>query len=191
MNFRASPFFVTCLLMASASAFAVPDGTPLSRAESLFVETWTSGYVEARCGPNIEAFVDLLEKRGIPLDQAEVVEITNGGSSMFGMINAERGRTSNPDSTDEQNWYHHVVLLMDGHILDFDFTGEPTILPAHEYFEQMFLDEIPNPSRAFLRVGRDDKLSDYKLKLFPADRYTKSGGRENPTELRLHEFLSR
>jgi hypothetical protein len=160
--------------------------------EAVFVRAWSTDYTENRCGPNIEKFVTRLAREGVALEKAEVVEITNLGGSLFGMLNAERGRTDNPRfTTEERNWYHHVVLLADGYIFDFDFMDQPTVLPVAEYFEQMFLEEIPNPYPPTDYIGRETKLKEYEVKLYPAEKYTTRGGRDQFEKFRLGEFLER
>jgi hypothetical protein len=179
------------LLGAAFSLSSVTTGYADFRdIEAVFVRAWDTDYTENRCGPNIEQFVARLQREGISIEGAEVVEITNTGGSLFGMLNAERSRTDNPRfSTQERNWFHHVVLLAEGHVFDFDFMDQPTVLPVAEYFERMFLDEIPHPYPPTDYVGRETKLEAYELKLFPAAAYIQRGGRDDFEKIRLGEFL--
>jgi hypothetical protein len=117
-------------------------------------------------------------KDGINLANANIVEITNAGFSVFGMVNVEQARESgrrNPDPTSlwrnlpgERNWYHHVVLEMDGFIFDYDFTNSPTVLSKKQYFDSMFFNELRSNQGGDFYVGREEKMKDYRIEFYDA-----------------------
>jgi hypothetical protein len=180
---------VVLFILSSVAPAVAGD---LRVAEEVIARAWNTDYEERFCGPNIERLVGRFKDAGLSLDSAEVLEIENAGGSMFGMVNAERARTGNSRRpTDEKNWYHHVILVYEGHVFDFDFMSEPTVLPKAEYFEQMFLDENAPPEFPFYRIGRDTKLDGYKFKVRPATSYTRGGSRDTVEEMSFRDYLDR
>lgn len=93
---------------------------------------------------------------------------------MFGMVNAlearEGGRLIFPAQVwpsrlpGENYWFHHVDLLVDGKVLDYDFTNQPKILLLKEYLNAMFI-----PSDRLGDVNyKTSKMKLSKLSTFPA-----------------------
>ncbi len=169
----------------------------------LLKQTFTTHYESGRCGQNILRLLSSADKNGINLGNANIVEITNGGYSVFGLVNVEQARESgrrNPDVNSpfrnlpgERNWYHHVVLEMDGFIFDFDFTNSPTVLSKTQYFELMFLKELTQAQGGNFYVGRDEKMKDYKIEFYDAiDGLRASENRTvgpKKTKMNLREYL--
>jgi len=155
--------YLLCLILGlfSYSSFANPD----YYLEKEFKSTFSTHYVEGRCGDNILGLLSRAESKGIKIENARILEITNKGFSLFGLINAEFVRQSNR-APSENNWYHHVVLEQDGYIFDFDFGNAPTISTVKEYFEKMFLNDIKQKYGHY--VGREEKLKTYEILERPA-----------------------
>ena len=169
MNYLKKTIIVTLLLITSNLLASVQDLT------KIFETNFDKHYSYGRCGDNIMRLLAAARKEGIALYSAQIVEIENGGFSVFGMVNAEWVRESgklNPLREDggrrnlpgERNWYHHVVLEMDGYIFDYDFGNEPMILTKQEYFSKMFLDEVREGYGTFY-VGAEEKKKTYKITL--------------------------
>jgi hypothetical protein len=147
---------------------------------ALFNRTFTTNYVSGRCGENILRLVTDADRAGINFYNAKIIQLENKGFSVFGMLNVEMARESgrlNPaypaSSTfrnlpGERNWYHHVVLEMDGLIFDYDFGNAPKIIPVADYFEQMFLKEKTKAEGGEFYVGREEKLKTYKINIIDA-----------------------
>ena len=189
-----------------ALLFSMPvqaDPRTLSQLRTLFSDHFYSGYTEGRCGENILQFLELSRRNRLDLSQAQVLVIENKGYSVFGMVNVEKAREAGSAirptpsraplrEVGERNWYHHVVLVYDGHVFDFDFTNEPTVTTVSTYFESMFLDEDQKPGRGFY-VGRDEKMKDYQLEIHLGADYYASATRTppKPTQLRLGDYLAR
>jgi hypothetical protein len=166
-----SALFILAYSLSSLAA----DLAGISR---IFSNTfWTSHYEERYCGKNIEKLVKKSMDARLDLRDAYIVEITDPVGRMFGMVNAlqarESGRLIEPARTSparhpgESNWYFHAVLLVNGRIMDYDFTNQPTILPLNHYLHQMF---IPATKQTDLTY-KQSKMKGFKLVLFPAEDY--------------------
>jgi hypothetical protein len=155
--------FLFCLFTGifSLNTFANPD----YYLEKEFKSIFSAQYTEGRCGDNILGLLSRAETKGIKIESARILEITNKGFSLFGLINAEFARQSNR-APSEKNWYHHVVLEQDGYIFDFDFGNMPTIGTVKEYFEKMFLNDVKKEHGHY--VGREEKLKTYEILERPA-----------------------
>jgi hypothetical protein len=193
------------LALSAALFFSIPqlasaDSARSRSLEANFKTSYFSAYEEGRCGDNILGF--LTANRGLGLTDAKVLMIENKGYSVFGMLNVERAREAGgmirPQPArapfrkeGEKNWYHHVVLLFEGRIYDFDFTNEPVVLPVAQYFEEMFLDEEPQPGYGGFYVGRDDKLNEYQIEVINGADALDRGRNGNPVtrKFKLGEFL--
>jgi hypothetical protein len=182
-------------LSAASPSWASP--AILKKLTGLFEANFAKGYTPGRCGQNIQLFARTAKNSGLDISSGYIVEIVNRGSSLFGMVNAELARESGRASGEtrlpgESNWEYHAILMYDGRIFDFDFTNEPSVLPASDYFERMFLDENPRPTGGFY-IGRQTKLDEYELTLVTvADFYRKLEDRQHrPQEqnLSLRKFL--
>lgn len=138
---------------------------------------WTSHYQERFCGRNIEGLVQKAIDARLDLSNAQILQITDPHGSMFGMVQAvvarESGRLIEPARTlpkrnpGVMNWYFHVVLMVEGKILDYDFTNQPRILSLNQYMNEMFIpaDKMTN------KKWKIDKMKSYRLKSFPAEDY--------------------
>ena len=138
---------------------------------------WTDHYEARYCGKNIEKLVKKAMDQNLDLSGAEIIQITDSSGFMFGMVNAllarEGGsyiepRQTNPTLTPgESNWYFHVVLKVEGKILDYDFTNEARILAEKKYFLEMF---IPKDEQSDAEY-RAFKMKGYKITTYPAEEY--------------------
>lgn len=138
---------------------------------------WTSHYEERFCGKNIQKLVRKSMDERLDLSDAYIVEITDVSGYKFGMVNAlqarEGGRLITPARTKpdrhpgEKNWYFHAVLLVNGKVMDYDFTNWPTILPFDQYMTQMFIPADKHKDAKFKMY----KMKGYKVTLFPAEDY--------------------
>lgn len=89
------------------------------------------------------------------------------------MVNAfearERGRlivpsrTSPARSPGDMNWFHHVVLYVDGKVMDYDFGNEASVTGIKEYLKRMFVPKT--------RPELISKLKGYEVEAYPAEDY--------------------
>lgn len=192
--------FVFLLLFINNVSFAQKNPELLRQ----FKNDFKKHYVENQCGSNILGFLRRAESKGVKVQNAHILEITNKGFSLFGLINAEFARESgrlNPDSDNdgfrnlpgETNWYHHVVLEMDGEIYDFDFGNNPVVVPVKAYFEKMFLNDKKTSEGGERYIGRDEKLKTYEILVRPGLEtiHARSENRQSPVKetLRLQDYL--
>jgi hypothetical protein len=144
-------------------------------AKEIFVDSFDHIYEQGRCGDNIQRLVQIYQKSGIDLSDSKIIEITNQGLSVFGLVNVEFARGAGHlafnetlgkevRSPGEKNWYHHVVLLHDGKIYDFDFGNYPSVLSPGDYFTKMFFQELLSGYGTFY-VGEREKRKNYQLLL--------------------------
>ena len=173
--------------------------------EKLFKSDFKKNYIQNQCGSNILNFLKRAETSGLNLYNANILEISNKGFSLFGLINAEFARESgrlNPNSSQdgirqlpgESNWYHHVVLELDGEIYDFDFGNQPSVLSKELYFEKMFLNDKKKSEGGEHYIGREEKLKTYEILERPGLDTLKAREerRSSPVSktLRLKEYLN-
>lgn len=186
----------------SMNAFALKDPALFSQ----FKSDYQNHYREAQCGPNIMGFVRRAESKGHKLYNANIIEISNTGYSLFGLVNAEFARKAgrvNPNYArdglshlpGEKNWQHHIILEMDGYIYDFDFDNYPNILPVKAYFEKMFLTDKKKSEGGDHYVGREEKLKSYEIIIRPAlETIRLSDERKKlpePETMRLQDYLKK
>lgn len=82
-----------------------------------------------RCGWNIFNYLQNLKNDGQPVEGKVLIL----RPSIWGSFIA--GGKMPPDN---KAWLYHVVLVVNGRILDFDFQGRMNFLPQSQYFEEMF-----------------------------------------------------
>jgi hypothetical protein len=138
---------------------------------------WSAHYEERFCGKNIEKLITKSMELNLDLSNAEIVQITDSSGYMFGMVNALQAREGGPyiqprrsspsNMPGEKNWYFHVVLKVEGKILDYDFTNGPRILSMKEYMLEMFVLKTKHGDKAHI----NNKLKGYKFTTYPAEDY--------------------
>lgn len=159
---------IVFLLISSFAAVAS------SEMVNLFTKSFYTHYESGRCGDNIIGLLSEAHEQGIDISKARILEISNKGYSVFGLLNVEFARESgrrNPDYPNsglanlpgERNWYHHVVLEHNGLIFDFDFGNTPSVVSVADYFEKMFLIEKKREEGGNFYVGREEKLNKYAI----------------------------
>ena len=135
----------------------------------IFSDRYFNHYEAGKCGLHLLVFIKKLNQEDLSLEGVSLVEISNKGFSVFGMVNVEKARVKRFDkpAVDERNWYHHVIAVdTDGTVYDFDFSIEPSPLAFAEYVETMFLDEpeCETPAYGKFCAGREEKLKNYQLR---------------------------
>lgn len=175
-------------LLFHSLAFADPE------LIKMFKDSYTSNYVEGRCGDNITGLATRANEKRLNLNQANVLIIENKGGSLMGMVNVEfarnRGRNGSPGY---MNWFHHVVLEKDGLIYDYDFGSSPQVVKVNQYFDKMFLSDKKGVGSSIDYVNPEEKLKDYEVEILPAidmlnarrDRVKSPDGKK----MRLREYL--
>jgi hypothetical protein len=159
--------------------------------KEIFYDHFYNTYVQAECGNNARRLAQAIASHDNLADYF-VVELTNEGGSVFGMVNAEsaRGQRFQRPEAIEANWYFHVFLVhKNGIVYDFDFGIMPRTPHFTEYIREMFLDEpeCRNPNMGDFCVGEERKLKEYQLKWFRADRFLANGENESFIEDNLAE----
>jgi hypothetical protein len=192
----------TLLISAFISLQSYAQTTPFLLGH--FKADYKKHYVENQCGSNILGFLGRAESKGKKVYNANILEISNKGYSLFGLINVEFAREKgrlNPNSSldgirnlpGETNWYHHVVLELDGYIYDFDFDNYPVVLPVRDYFEKMFLNDKKISEGGDRYIGRDEKLTTYEIIVRPGIETVRSRSEniKSPEgeKFRLGEYL--
>jgi hypothetical protein len=193
-------FILLILLSFSLLSFAQTEPVLYRQFKTEFHKN----YVQNQCGSNILGFLSRAESQGQRVYNAHILEITNKGFSLFGLINAEFARGAgrfNPNQANdgirnlpgETNWYHHVVLELDGYIYDFDFDNYPVVLPVKAYFEKMFLNDIKKSEGGDQYIGRDEKLKTYEVLIRPGIDTLRAREDRQPSPvsdvLRLQDYL--
>lgn len=159
--------------------FSEPSfGADLKEISNLFKNTfWNSHYEEGKCGVNVETLVRKSMDNHLDLSGAQILEIKDESGRMFGLVSAlvarEGGRFILPRQTSPtrqvgpKNWYFHAVLLVNGHILDYDFTNEARILPLKDYLSEMFIPVNQRKNKDFIMR----EMKGYEITSYPAEDY--------------------
>ena len=149
---------------------------------SVFEKNYYDSYREGKCGLNVLNFFERLESTGEDVRSLSLVYIVNKGSTVFGMVNAEKARTKlhGKLTTEEKNWYHHQFAIdRNGTVYDFDYLNYPRPLSLNKYVEDMYLNENEclTPKAAEFCAGRNNKLRDYYVNLTEAREVLEGNGR--------------
>lgn len=174
------------LLVVASTYSARAQEQSVSQTARIFVQAWNADYKPTECGDNIGRLLKRLESHGIDLSHARVLVILPVYDGL--LVNAERARIAKVGVTTEVNWYHHVILELDGQILDFDFMDRPTVVPVAKYFNEMFFNEINPPFYPHLLVGLAEKLK-YKVEIYQASDYLKSGAKSPIARTNLGKYV--
>lgn len=170
--------------------------------DQIFASTFYSGYRSGYCGDNVMNLIKRANQDGVDVSRAKIVTIVNKGFTVFGMVNAEYVRNTGKllakptaeglkFAPGESNWYHHVILELDGEIYDFDFGNVPLVADAQAYFDKMFLEEKTVAQGGKFYAGAEKKLADYEITLLSAQDYLKAVRNPNPVKMTLKDFLKR
>lgn len=167
-------FFLILLLQTTQLGFTAD----LKGLRTLYQEHfWNEQiYRERECGPNTIRFLKLAHSKKIDLTGAKIVEIHDKGlSSLEGAhpyVAREEGKLITPEpatppnfEVGEAEWFHHVIAVVDDHVIDFDYTNEAKIVPIRDYFFHMFLD----PKYKHDLKKASETLGRYHLKGYFAD----------------------
>ncbi|MEY4630996.1 MAG: hypothetical protein RIQ81_1116, partial [Pseudomonadota bacterium] len=137
----------------------------------LFKDHFHNHYEPRRCGQNAMAFIRAADRQLGAAGSLQLVTIEDTGFSNLGMVSAEHARRSDrPGQVEDMNWYFHAFVVdHNGLVYDFDFGGEPTIVPLDSYLQEMFVEDnecsLPSGQRSAARscVPREARLNEYKL----------------------------
>lgn len=151
--------------VASISARAAD----LPRLRAHFEETFASHYEPRLCGKNIARLIESAGEEAIDLEDAYFLKIE---SESFWQLQAFSPRGYAPGK--RQPWSFHVVLVADGFVFDYDFTNRPRVLPADDYFFEMFVPQGPTdlPQYRFEKTIRET----YALSFYDAREILKNAG---------------
>jgi hypothetical protein len=132
----------------------------------IFKESYTTNYIEGRCGDNIKGLVNRANAKRINLNQANILIIENKGFTLMGMLNVEYARGSRRDGKPgPTNWFHHVILEKEGLIYDYDYGSAPQVASVKTYFEKMFLSDKRGEGSNIDYVNPEDKLNEYEVEI--------------------------
>jgi len=168
------------MLPGNAYAFDLKD---------LFKDHFHNHYEPRRCGQNAIAFIKAADRQLAAAPSLQLVTIEDTGFSNFGMISAEHARRSDrPGQVEDINWYFHAFVVdRKGLVYDFDFGGEPTIVPLKSYLQKMFVEDnecnLPFGQQSAARscVPSETRLTDYKLTVISGEDIVE----ERETEKRI------
>lgn len=176
------------LLASGASAT-----TAFSSLEELFRKHYYEEYTPRHCRDNSICFAQAALENDL-VERLLLIEVTNKGFSVFGMVNAEHARDTRhgEPAVDENNWHYHVFTMdEEGMVYDLDYDIRPNVVHADIYFEQMWLNETEcNGHRGFgeFCAGRDKKLDDYEIRVFELTK-NQSDNPELVKTVKLRELL--
>lgn len=161
----------------------------LERARDLFVSQFSGTlYKPGRCGENTETLIRLAIREGIDLEGASLIAVENKGNSNFGLVAARLARgQGGGERPGRANWSYHAFLVVEGHVLDFDFDSRPRILPLASYIREMFL---PPSGERF----KEYEASIYRVRRVEAGRsfnVSRSELLEIPETISLFDLLQR
>lgn len=121
--------------------------------EKLFKEYFWSDliYQQNECGMNIQRFFKLAHSKKINLDHVYLVRVEDySGSSIEGVTTRqtrEGGCIIRPVPTKPpryevglRHFFHHIFMVADNRVYDFDYLNTPTVIPLPEYMLKMFIE---------------------------------------------------
>lgn len=89
------------------------------------------GYTPLECGKNTTHLIRSLRDRGLlNLSTAKIIKMIHKKPNESLTPTAARGNLT--------GWQHHVFLLMDGMVLDMDYTKEPRLVSLKTYMDTMW-----------------------------------------------------
>lgn len=147
-----------------------------------------ANYVAYRCPLNIHRLLVRLQEAGVDLAGMEVYYLMGSiepdpRTGYYRLIRPVVPRAA-MDAYWSGEWTFHVVLRVDDHILDLDFTASPRIVPVDQYFGEMWglgpkaWPNLPHP--LWLRsIPGEDYLRDYNDDYI---RYLYDGRGQYPAE---------
>lgn len=155
--------YLFLILLFSQTTFAAD----LPKLQTLFKNNFSTFYVSRQCGKNIEKLIKAADAQKIDLTNSYVVSIVNPG---FWPLQAFNARGYKQDQ--RQSWGHHVVLVADNQVFDFDFTNQPRMVPFNKYFKEMF---VP---KGKIDINYDFKrdVPDFIIDLYASHDYIKHNG---------------
>lgn len=193
--------FALSLLISAIAGVAHAQAPANDAVVRAFEASFLRGYQANYCRQNIENFVRRANEAGLDLSRANIIELTNKGGSVFGMLNAEHARNQGrllPKPIDgmrlgpgETNWDYHVILELDGKIYDFDYGNTPQVVGVRSYIKKMFLDELPAEQGGRFFSAPAAKLDGYELKFTRVVDFLRRTPQPNRTTLTLREFSAR
>ena len=158
---------LTLALLIFTSLSPAVFGTPIETFSELFYKNFREG----RCYENSLDLAQRFLSSNHPQPRYFLAKLENKGTSSFGLVNAEKGRSKVNGQlvAEEKNWYEHWFVLDDqGIVYDFDFTISPKPITFAMYAEEMFLDEAECETRSWTELcgGRETKLDEYRITIF-------------------------
>lgn len=95
------------------------------------------GYMPLSCVTNTKNLYQYLSKKNL---------LTGRSVYAVNMVNKDLKRSLSPLASrgNLENWANHSFLIVDGLVLDTDYTNQPLIVSASEYFKNMWGDSLKN-----------------------------------------------
>lgn len=138
---------------------------------------WNDSYQSLACSDNIYDLFHEIEYSETHFNTAYVIHIFHKHIP-YAPIFAHQQRTIVEEKTYQPTrWTFHAVLLIDGIILDLDYTNSPRPTPLHAYMTSMWMEE--------------DLLGDYRFQFKRAELYLGSdlnGYMKDQPELTFNEL---
>lgn len=146
-----------------------PEALHAAFEKAYFNQYSQPDYFEGWCPNNIYNLSVRLRNAGIDLTNAEVWYLHRRDSDgSLGMIYPKYPRTS----AGLIGWVFHVVLHLDGLILDMDYSTEPTFEPLEEYFDKMFPESLGKNQNLLVKIApAEEFLRDYLAKYAQNPRF--------------------
>jgi hypothetical protein len=151
---------------------------------------WPANYQSLWCPTNIFNLLKRLDQAGIDLSKARVWYILPNESGADGIIHPRVARPSD-NGRPVRDWSFHVVLEIEGRILDLDFTSHPDVVSLISYAGAMWekgpMAVSKNSEPLFVRqIPARDYLNQYKNNW----SYFQTGGGGQYRAVEMSDLLS-
>ena len=151
---------------------------------------WPANYRSMWCPTNVFNLLKRLDQADVDLSKAQVWYIVPNSDGAEGVIHPRVARPSESGRA-VHDWSFHVVLEIEGRILDLDFTSHPDVVSAISYAAAMWekgpMAVSKNSEPLYVRqIPARDYLSQYKQNW----TYFQAGGDGRYPAVEISELLA-
>lgn len=168
-----SIFFLATTLAAAQLCFDIAEAfkPPL-------LQTLQEDYRPLMCSDNVLAFAQRLKTQKLDLSQAQAVVVRHKGAPHLAIWPQKQKLTFESKTYLPSGWTFHVFVVVDGLVLDMDYTETAQAIGLKAYMENMW---------------QQDELKNFVIQVKPLVEYTEAdtyGTFKNALALTVEDFMT-